>query len=64
MREEYIKQVESKLAVSSKQKKEVIRDLNGVFASALERGCWKLAATNRKIPLQRCQHQSEIIGDR
>ena len=38
MREEYIKQVKSKLAVSSKQKKEVIRDLNEVFASALEHG--------------------------
>lgn len=38
MRENYIKQVKKALAVSQKQKKEVIRDLNEAFASALEHG--------------------------
>lgn len=38
MRENYIKQVKKGLAVSQKQKKEVIRDLNEAFASALEHG--------------------------
>ena len=38
MKEKYIKQVNSELAVSKKQKKEVIRDLNEVFTSALEHG--------------------------
>ena len=38
MKEKYIKQVNSELAVSKKQKKEVIRDLNEAFASALEHG--------------------------
>ncbi|WP_418324795.1 DUF1700 domain-containing protein [Ruminococcus sp.] len=38
MRENYIKQVKKGLAVSRKQKKEVIRDLNEAFSSALEHG--------------------------
>ncbi len=38
MRENYIKQVKKGLAVSQKQKKEVIRDLNEAFTSALEHG--------------------------
>lgn len=38
MKEKYIKQVNSELAVSKKQKKEVIRDLNEAFVSALEHG--------------------------
>lgn len=38
MRENYIKQVKKGLAVSRKQEKEVIRDLNEAFASALEHG--------------------------
>lgn len=38
MRERYIKQVSKELSVSRKQKKEVIRDLEEVFASALEHG--------------------------
>lgn len=38
MKEKYIKQVNSELAVSKKQKNEVIRDLNEVFTSALEHG--------------------------
>lgn len=38
MKENYIKQVKSELVISKKQKKEVVRDLNEAFASALEHG--------------------------
>lgn len=38
MKEHYIKQVEKELIISRKAKKEVVRDLNEVFASALEHG--------------------------
>lgn len=38
MREEYIKQVKKKLAVSHKQKYEILRDLNEAFDSAAENG--------------------------
>ena len=38
MREKYIKQVEKELHIPRKAKKEVIRDLNEIFASALENG--------------------------
>lgn len=38
MKERYIKEVNSELLISKKQKKEVIRDLNEAFASALEHG--------------------------
>ena len=38
MKEKYINQVKRELAVSKKQKKEVLRDLDEVFTSALEHG--------------------------
>lgn len=38
MKENYIEQVKKELVVSARQKKEVIRDLNEAFASALEHG--------------------------
>ena len=38
MKERYIKQVEKDLSLSHKVKKEVVRDLNEVFSSALEHG--------------------------
>ena len=38
MKEEYIRQVEKELFLPRKAKKEVMRDLNEVFASALEHG--------------------------
>ena len=38
MKEQYIKQVEKELSLTRKAKKEVVRDLNEVFASALEHG--------------------------
>ena len=38
MKERYIKQVEKELSLSHKVKKEVVRDLNEVFSSALEHG--------------------------
>ena len=38
MREHYIKQVEKELHIPRKAKKEVIRDLHEIFASALENG--------------------------
>ena len=38
MKERYIKQVEIELALPGKAKKEIVRDLNEVFASALEHG--------------------------
>ena len=38
MKEQYIKQVEKELSLPHKAKKEVVRDLNEVFASAMEHG--------------------------
>ena len=38
MKEQYIKQVKKELSLTRKVKKEVLRDLNEVFASALEHG--------------------------
>lgn len=38
MKEQYIQQVKKELAVSRKQKKEVVRDLSEAFLSALEHG--------------------------
>lgn len=38
MRENYIKQVKRELDIPKKQKREVIRDLNEAFASAVEHG--------------------------
>lgn len=38
MKEQYIKQVEKELFLPRRMKKEVLRDLNEVFASALEHG--------------------------
>ena len=38
MKEQYIKQVKRELSLPHKVKKEVIRDLNEVFASAMEHG--------------------------
>jgi len=38
MKEQYIKQVEKELSLPRKMKKEVVRDLNEVFASAMEHG--------------------------
>ena len=38
MRENYIKQVKRELDIPKKQKREVIRDLNDAFASAVEHG--------------------------
>ena len=38
MKEQYIKQVEKELSLPHKSEKEVVRDLNEVFASALEHG--------------------------
>lgn len=38
MKEQYIKQVKRELSLPRKVKKEVIRDLNEVFASAMEHG--------------------------
>ena len=38
MKEQYIRQVEKHLTLPRKAKQEVIRDLNEIFASALENG--------------------------
>lgn len=38
MKEQYIKQVEKELHLSHKEKMEVLRDLNEIFASAVEHG--------------------------
>lgn len=38
MKEQYIKQVKKELHLSAKAKKEVLRDLNEIFASAMEHG--------------------------
>lgn len=38
MKKQYIKQVKRKLSVSRRAKKEIVRDLEEVFASALEHG--------------------------
>lgn len=38
MKQQYMKQVKKELAVTRKQKKEIMRDLDEVFSSALEHG--------------------------
>ena len=38
MKEQYIKQVEKELSLPRKMKKEVVREWNEVFASAMEHG--------------------------
>lgn len=38
MKEQYIKQVEKALHVPCKAKREIVRDLNEIFASAAEHG--------------------------
>lgn len=38
MKEQYIKQVEKELHLSHKEKTEILRDLNEIFASAMEHG--------------------------
>ena len=43
MKEQYIKQVEKELSLPRKMKKEVVRDLNEVFASA---GAWRNRAAD------------------
>ena len=63
MKEQYIKQVEKELSLTRKAKKEVVRDLNEVFASALEHGETEQQVIERKglfralqplsLPLQR-----------
>ena len=47
MREQYIKQVEKELHLPRKEKAEVLRDLNEIFASALEHGETEQQVTER-----------------
>ena len=44
MKEQYIKQVEKELSLPRKMKKEVVRDLNEVFASAMEKQSSRLSS--------------------
>ena len=54
MKERYIKQVEKELSLSHKVKKEVVRDLNEVFSSALEHG-----ETEQQV-IRRWGHQKNL----
>ena len=47
MKKDYIRQVKNELSLSSKQKKEIIRDLEEAFASALEHGETELQVVER-----------------
>ncbi len=38
MKEQYIRQVKNELHISAKAKKEIVRDLNEIFSSAMEHG--------------------------
>ena len=55
MKEQYIKQVEKELSLPRKMKKEVVRDLNEVFASAMEHG-----ETEQQV-IQRFGHTKRIL---
>jgi uncharacterized membrane protein len=63
MREEYIKKVKKELAVSRKQKHEIIRDLNEAFDSATEHGETEEQVIERLgTPKDFAENMEETIG--
>lgn len=63
MREEYIKKVKKELAVSRKQKYEIVRDLNEAFDSAKEHGETEKQVINRLgTPKDFAENMEETIG--
>ena len=63
MRAQYIKQVEKALHLPRRAKKEVIRDLNEIFASALENGeSEQQVAARLGAPHEFAQNASEQLG--
>ena len=58
MKEQYIKQVEKELSLPRKMKKEVVRDLNEVFASAMEHGETEQQVIQRQENLQTAPQNS------
>lgn len=57
MKEQYIKQVEKELHLSRKERMEVLRDLNEIFASAVEHGDTEHQKILRIVP----QNNSGLI---
>ena len=63
MKEQYIKQVEKELSLTRKAKKEVVRDLNEVFASALEHGETEQQVIERLgTPKEFAENTAEQLG--
>ena len=63
MREEYIKEVKKELAVSRKQKHEIIRDLNEAFDSATEHGETEEQVIDRLgTPKDFAENMEETVG--
>lgn len=63
MKEQYIKQVEKELSLKRKAKKEVVRDLNEVFASALEHGETEQQVIERLgTPKEFAENTAEQLG--
>ena len=63
MKEQYIKQVEKELCLPRKEKKEVVRDLNEVFASALEHGETEQQVIERLgTPKEFAENTAEQLG--
>ena len=62
MKEQYIKQVEKELSLPRKMKKEVVRDLNEVFASAMEQQSSRLSSVwGRQKNLQTAPQNSLVL---
>ena len=63
MKEQYIKQVEKELCLPRNEKKEVVRDLNEVFASALEHGETEQQVIERLgTPKEFAENTAEQLG--
>lgn len=62
MKEQYIKQVEKELSLTRKAKKEVVRDLNEVFASALEHGETEQQVERLGTPKEFAENTAEQLG--
>ena len=63
MKDQYIKQVKKELRISYKMKKEIIRDLNEIFTSALENGETEQQIINRLgSPNEFIENTTEQLG--
>ena len=64
MKEQYIKQVEKALHVPCKAKREIVRDLNEIFASAAEHGETEQQVVQRLVaPREFADCAAEPFGD-